>query len=171
MGMQGPKSLLPVKNGLTFLDIIVHQVLHLRDAYDVQLPLVFMNSFNTEEDTLAALDAHPELQQELPFSFLQHKEPKVWTKSLTPAEWPADPSKEWCPPGHGDLYAALLTSGLLEQMLAAGYEYMFVSNSDNLGATLDLDILGYFADEEVPFLMEVAENLFCEKSPNAHPMS
>jgi len=157
MGMSGPKSLLPVKNALRFLDIIVRQVLHLRHAHDVSLPLVFMNSFSTEADTLAALAAYPALQQAVPFSFLQNKVPKICKDSLLPATWSADPDKEWCPPGHGDLYAALLTSGMLDTLLDAGYEYIFVSNSDNLGATLDLDILGYVAHKKLPFLMEVAE--------------
>lgn len=157
MGMSGPKSLLPVKAGHTFLDIIVHQVLHMRQQHGTSLPLILMNSFNTEAETAAALAAYPELQQDVPFSFLQHKAPKIFEEDLTAASWPTDPEKEWCPPGHGDLYAALQTSGMLAQLLDAGYRYLFVSNSDNLGATLDVDILGYLAEEEVPFLMEVAQ--------------
>lgn len=51
-----------------------------------------------------------------------------------------------CPPGHGDLYAALEGSGKLDALLAQGYKYMFVSNSDNLGATLDVDLLTHFAE-------------------------
>ncbi|MEZ4681815.1 MAG: UTP--glucose-1-phosphate uridylyltransferase [Caldilineaceae bacterium] len=156
MGMQGPKSLLPAKDRLRFLDVIVQQVMHLRKAYNVRLPLILMNSFSTERETLAALEEQHEFGQDIPLSFLQHKEPKIWKADLWPAEWPTDPAKEWCPPGHGDLYAALTTSGLLQRLLDEGYTYAFVSNSDNLGATLDLKILGYVAKHEVPFLMEVA---------------
>jgi UTP--glucose-1-phosphate uridylyltransferase len=156
MGMDGPKSLLPVKAGKSFLDITVLQLVALRKRYGVQVPLVLMNSFNTHVESIAALEAHPEFNQGIPFDFLQHKEPKVWKADLTPAEWPADPEKEWCPPGHGDIYAAMETSGILQTLLAAGYEYAFVSNSDNLGATLDPAILGYFAQERLPFLMETA---------------
>ena len=157
MGMNGPKSLLTAKDGLSFLDIIVHQVLHLRQQSGVRLPLVLMDSFYTHRPTLAALGRHPNFQQDIPTSFLQHKIPKITKQDLSPAVWPADPSKEWCPPGHGDLYAALSTTGMLQKLLDAGYEYAFISNSDNLGATLDIDILGYFAGERLPFLMEVAE--------------
>lgn len=157
MGMQGPKSLVTVKEHQSFLDIIVNQILHLRNEYQARLPLVLMNSFNTERETLHALEAKRTFHQELPLSFLQHKEPKIWREDLWPAQWPDDPSKEWCPPGHGDLYAALVTSGLLQRLLDEGYTYAFVSNSDNLGATLDLHILGYLVENEVPFLMEVAE--------------
>jgi len=34
---------------------------------------------------------------------------------------------------------------------------MFVSNSDNLGANLDLDILTHFAHSDTPFMMELCE--------------
>jgi UTP--glucose-1-phosphate uridylyltransferase len=156
MGMNSPKSLLTAKDGLSFLDIIVRQVLQLRQTTGARLPLVLMDSFHTHRPTLAALRGYPGFRQDVPVSFLQHKTPKITKADLSPAVWPADPSKEWCPPGHGDLYAALATSGMLDQLLEAGYEYAFVSNADNLGATLDVDVLGYFAANEMPFLMEVA---------------
>jgi UTP--glucose-1-phosphate uridylyltransferase len=157
MGMDGPKSLLPVKDGLSFLDIIVRQILHLRQTTGVGLPLVLMNSATTHAATMAALDEYPELAQEVPLAFIQNENPKIWVESLEPAVWPDDPSKEWCPPGHGDIYASLVTSGMLDSLLDAGYEYLFVSNADNLGAVLDPAILGYFAQEQLPFLMEVAD--------------
>ncbi|NJN84140.1 MAG: UTP--glucose-1-phosphate uridylyltransferase [Caldilineaceae bacterium] len=156
MGMNGPKSLVAVKDGLTFLDIIVRQVLHLRERSGIRLPLVLMNSFNTHEATIEALQAYPDFSQDIPIDFLQHKKLKILKGSLTPAIWPADPEKEWCPPGHGDIYASMLTSGALSKMLEAGYEYAFISNSDNLGAILDERILGYVAANKLPFLMEVA---------------
>ena len=162
MGIQGAKSLLPAKAQWSFLDIIVQQMLYLRERRDARLPLVLMNSFNTEADSVAALGAYPHFGQDLPFSFLQHKEPKVLKATLLPAEWPADPTKEWCPPGHGDIYAALMTSGMLTQMIDADFAYAFVSNSDNLGAMLDLRILGYMATEQLPFLMEVADRTLAD---------
>jgi len=157
MGMNGPKSLLPVKHGLTFLDIIVHQVLYLRQTTGARLPLVLMNSFNTRDETLAAMARFQDFHQQIPLDFVQHKQPKILKETLSPAVYPADREKEWCPPGHGDIYTALVTSNMLELLLSEGYEYAFVSNSDNLGAELDLQILGYFAANQVPFLMEVAD--------------
>jgi UTP--glucose-1-phosphate uridylyltransferase len=157
MGMEGPKSLIEVKQGYTFLDIIIRQILHLRAEHGIRLPLVLMNSFNTANETRAALAAYPELHQDVPFDFLQHKTPKIWKENLAPAEWPQDTEKEWCPPGHGDLYLALQTSGILKRLLEAGYTYAFISNADNLGATIDRTILGYVAQEKLPFLMEVAK--------------
>jgi UTP--glucose-1-phosphate uridylyltransferase len=163
MGLQAPKSLLVVKDGLSFLDITVKQMLHQRAVAGVRLPLVLMNSFNTREESLAALRHHPELEQSLPFDFLQHKIPKIMTETLAPAEWPDDPEKEWCPPGHGDIYPALITSGMLAALLAQGYRYLFVSNADNLGATLDLRILGHFVNSGAPFLMEVADRTAADR--------
>jgi UTP--glucose-1-phosphate uridylyltransferase len=156
MGLEGPKSLLPVKDGLTFLDITVRQVLSMQQRYQTRLPLILMDSFTTREASLQALDAYPQLQQDLPFDFLQSKAPKVLKQDLSPVEWPDDRDKEWCPPGHGDIYPTLITTGLLDQMLNLGYETLFVSNADNLGAVLDLRILGYFVSSGIPFLMEVA---------------
>jgi UTP--glucose-1-phosphate uridylyltransferase len=155
MGLSRAKSLLEVKHGLSFLDIIARQILAHRRAFRVKLPLVLMNSFSTEDDTREALSSYKELASELPLSFLQHKFPKVLQGRLTPATWPADPDLEWNPPGHGDIYTALVTSGMLDELLRAGIRYAFISNSDNLGAVVDKKILGYFVENNFPFLMEV----------------
>ena len=155
MGMDRAKSLLEVRDGLTFLDVIARQVLSLRERYDVRLPLVFMDSFRTREDTLARLAAYDRLADpELPLDFLQNKEPKLLAEDLTPVSWPADPSLEWCPPGHGDLYTALRGSGLLDAMIEAGFTQAFVSNSDNLGAVPDPRVAGWFAASGAPFAIE-----------------
>ena len=157
MGMTRAKSLLEVKDGLTFLDIIARQILALRRRHGARLPLVLMNSFYTRDDSLAALARYPELESDVPLDFVQNKEPKVRVDDLHPASWPADPELEWCPPGHGDVYTALVTSGTLEVLLDRGYRWAFISNSDNLGAVPEPRILGWLAAERVPFLMEVAE--------------
>ncbi len=155
MGMTGAKSLLEVKEGLTFLDVIARQVLGLRERHGIRLPLVLMHSFRTREDSLKALERYPELEADVPLDFLQGRVPKILADGLVPAEWPEDPELEWAPPGHGDLYTSLVTSGMLEKLLDRGYEYAFVANSDNLGAVLEPRILAWFAREELPFAMEV----------------
>ena len=157
MGMTRAKSLLQVKKGLSFLDIIARQVLHLREAAGARLPLVLMNSFYTREDSLRALERYPDLPADVPLDFVQNKVPKLGADDLRPARWEADPDLEWAPPGHGDLYTALVAGGMLQTLLDRGYEYAFVSNADNLGATLEPRILSWFAREEIPFLMEAAD--------------
>lgn len=151
MGLEQAKSLLVVKNNLTFLDVIARQSIRM------SVPLILMDSFSTQEESLAVVCQYEELEAALPRSFLQHKEPKIRCSDLLPVEWPANPSLEWCPPGHGDMYTALVTSGTLDALLAQGYDYAFVSNADNLGAVIDYPILGYFAHHELPFMMEVAD--------------
>ncbi len=155
MGMSGPKSLLPAKHGLAFLEVIAKQVLHLRDRHGCRLPLVLMNSYRTRDDSLAALRRYDAPTSGLSPDFLQHRVPKVSAETMQPISWPADPDVEWCPPGHGDIYAALISSGMLAEIRQQKYRYLFVSNADNLGAVLDLNILGWFVHESIPFLMEV----------------
>ena len=156
MGLAGPKSLLPVREGLTFLDITVRQVLALRQRLGVRLPLLLMDSFSTQEQTLELLAGYPELAVgDLPLDFLQSQEPKLRADDLTPVTWEADPRLEWCPPGHGDLYPSLLSSGLLEQLLADGYRYAFVSNVDNLGAVPDGRLAAWFASSGSGYAAEV----------------
>jgi UTP--glucose-1-phosphate uridylyltransferase len=156
MGMTRAKSLIEAKAGRTFLDLVVGQVVGLRERFGARTPLVLMNSFATREDSLAALAEHPELTSDVPADFVQNKVPKIRADDLRPVRWPDEPGLEWAPPGHGDLYTALVTSGMLEELLARGYRWAFVSNSDNLGAVLDPRILSWVAGEEIPFLMEVA---------------
>ena len=155
MGLDRAKALLPVREGLTFLDVIARQVLALRARYDARLPLIFMNSFRTSEETLAALQGYPDLPVDgLPLEFIQNKEPKLLADTLEPVAWSAEPSLEWCPPGHGDLYTALLGTGLLERLAESGYRHVFVSNSDNLGAVPDSRVAAWFADSDAPFAIE-----------------
>ncbi|HET6653429.1 MAG TPA: UTP--glucose-1-phosphate uridylyltransferase [Nocardioides sp.] len=169
MGMDRAKSLLEVRDGLSFVDIIVRQVLALRKQHDAALPLIFMNSFRTSADTLAVLEQYPDLVStgsttgttgsttgtpSLPLDFLQNKEPKLRADDLTPVEWPADPTLEWCPPGHGDIYTALRGTGLLDRLVKAGFRHAFVSNSDNLGAVPDPRVAGWFAASGAPFAIE-----------------
>lgn len=157
MGMDRAKSLLRVRDDATFLDVIAGQVLAAREATGARLPLVLMNSFRTRDDTLAALAGYPDLLVDgLPLDFVQNREPKLRADDLTPVEWPADPDLEWCPPGHGDLYTALHASGVLDALLDAGFRYATVSNSDNLGASPDARIAGWFAQSGAPFAAEVA---------------
>lgn len=155
MGLDKAKSLLEVKDGNTFLDLIAKQILKLREKFPVRFML--MNSFSTEDDTKEFFKKYEDIFKtwDDEVSFVQNMSPKVDAETMKPGEWPTKPSCEWCPPGHGDIYAALVCSGKLDKLLESGYKYMFVSNSDNLGATLDMRLLGFLASSESPMLMEV----------------
>lgn len=156
MGLEKAKMLLDVRDGNSFLDVVVQQVLWARKHYGARLPLLFMNSFRTDADTLAALEGYDDLAVDgLPLSFLQNMVPKLRADDLTPVAWPADPSLEWCPPGHGDLYTALYGSGVLDQLLAQGYRYACIANGDNLGAAPEPQLAGWFAASGAPFAAEI----------------
>ncbi len=158
MGLDKAKSLIKVKQHYSFLDIIIQH------AIQSQVHLLLMNSFNTREDSRKVLDQYPVLKDtRLALDFLQHKVPKIRTDDLTPVENPDNRQLEWCPPGHGDIYIALLTSGMLENLLDAGYRYALISNSDNLGATLDTQLLGFMVENKIPFLMEVTRRTDADK--------
>lgn len=152
MGMDRAKSLLTAKQGLTFLDIIV------KHAGAQQAALLLMNSRRTRKESLELIRKYSHIRKQernLPLDFEQSMNPKVEKASLRPAEYPSDPEMEWCPPGHGDLFTAIQENDTLEKLLEAGYEYAFISNSDNLCASLHPGILGYISSRKIPFLMEV----------------
>src|SRR5690348_15606261 len=83
MGMTAAKSLLEVKDGLTFLDIIARQVLNLRARHGIRLPLILMHSFRTREESLKALERYPDMKVgDLPLDFVQGRVPKILAEDL-----------------------------------------------------------------------------------------
>ena len=143
MGMRAPKALLYATEGMTFLDIA------LRQAESAGVRPVLMNSFATDAAVRAALGDR-DIQ-----SFRQHEAPKLRRDDFRPVSVPDRPDLEWCPPGHGDLYTALGTSGVLGNLLETGFRYAFVSNVDNVGGCPDPALLSFFLGSGAPFLMEV----------------
>jgi UTP--glucose-1-phosphate uridylyltransferase len=165
MGLLGPKSLLAVREGVNFLDLMVRQTLSLREQSGTKVRLLLMNSFSTSEDTLAHLQRYVQegFADAGEVEMMQNMVPKIDAQTLNPVEWPSDPEQEWCPPGHGDLYPALVGSGWLDRLLAEGVRYAFVSNSDNLGAILDPALLAFFAQSGAPFMMEVTRRTVADR--------
>lgn len=161
MGLDYAKSLLPVRRHkakpMRFLDIILGQVVTARKRLGVALPLTLMDSFRTSRDTMAAVakDRHFE-QKDVPVEIIQHVEPKIDVATGEPVTWETNPDLEWCPPGHGDLYSTLWESGLLDILEEQGYRYLFISNSDNLGARPSRTLAQHFENTGAPFMIEVA---------------
>ena len=159
MKLDRAKSIVPVKDGLSFLDLIAQHVLALRRSWKRELPVLFMNSFATRDDTLASLAHYPLAValrggQSLPPDFLQHRFPRIREADGSPFGDPKDDSA-WAPPGHGNLYLALRCSGALKMLLESGVRWAFVSNADNLGASPHPLLLGYMSLRGFDFLMEV----------------
>ncbi|KAK4295820.1 hypothetical protein Pmani_031641 [Petrolisthes manimaculis] len=163
MGCKGPKSIIPVRSDLTFLDLTVQQIEHLNKRYGSEVPLVLMNSFNTDEDTEKVIRKYQGFKVKT-YTFNQSHYPRINRESLVPLPTTStiDNNREsWYPPGHGDFYQSFKNSGLLDQFINQGKEYVFISNIDNLGATVDLRILNFLLGGQHPgqceFLMEVTD--------------
>ena len=167
MGMERAKSLMVVHQDKTFLDIMAEQILHFRRAHKCDLRFMMLNSFNTSEDTMHYLQVrYPALfpsDVDSTRYFREHMEvmqstaPKILVSNHEPAFCPENERHEWYPPGHGELWNALAGTGQLDRLLHDGVYYMFVSNGDNLGATMDLSILTMLAKEKLDFVLECAD--------------
>ncbi|WCL47698.1 UTP--glucose-1-phosphate uridylyltransferase [Leptospira sp. GIMC2001] len=165
MGLSKAKSLIPIKNGLSFLKIIANQVLYLRQEYGVEIPLLLMDSFNTQADSQEELKSSG-ISQSIPTSFLQHKVPRLLKNGLTPISC-KDPKEDWCPPGHGDIYFTLVETGILDELLSNGYEIAFLSNGDNLGATVDTSVVNFMLKNKLDFAMEMTPKTLADKKGGA----
>ncbi|TNJ30146.1 UTP-glucose-1-phosphate uridylyltransferase [Giardia muris] len=156
MGCTGPKTLITVKNDMSFLEIIVRQVAAINKKHGVDVPLIFMNSFNTDEQTKEAL-SHIDVASKLQIiNFNQAHFPRLDAETLLPLTdaSPNEPSY-WYPPGHGDVLRALIKEKLVDTLLAKGIEWVFISSGDNLGATIDDAIVSYLSTlKDIDFLSE-----------------
>lgn len=144
MGCTGPKSAIEVHSGFSFLDLTVRQIEHLNKQYNANVPLVLMNSFNTDTETDKILHKYKNSQVKI-LTFNQNRFPRIYKETLQPActEYDGDLG-EWYPPGHGDVYQAFYSSPIFKQLRAEGKEYVFFSNIDNLGATVDAGLFFFF---------------------------
>lgn len=130
---------------------------HLNSAHNVNVPFILMNSFNTDEDTARIIQKYANHRIEL-MTFNQSRYPRVNKETLLPCPKSALEDKgAWYPPGHGDLFDAIMNSGLVDKLLDQGKEYLFVSNVDNLGAVVDTRILEHMHQSGAEFLMEVTD--------------
>merc|ERR1711899_128473 len=159
MGCSGPKSVIPVRSDLTFLDLTVQQIEFLNKKYATNVPLVLMNSFNTDEDTMKIIRKYSGFNISIR-TFNQSCYPRISKESMMPVAKSSkieDDLDCWYPPGHGDFYQSFYNSGLLEELVEEGKEYCFISNIDNLGATVDLNILNMVISNNREFVMEVTD--------------
>ncbi|MCP5502568.1 MAG: UTP--glucose-1-phosphate uridylyltransferase [Leptospiraceae bacterium] len=165
MGLDKAKSLAVVKDELSFLEIIMKQLMYVREKYNIEVPLILMDSFNTQKDCTELINKLG-FKQKLPHSFIQNKVPRILQKNFHPIDL-EDKKQEWCPPGHGDIYLSLKQSGILQMLLDSGYEYAFLSNGDNLGATIEPHILEYLLDKKLEFVMEMTPKTLADKKGGA----
>jgi len=157
MGCVGPKSVIEVRDGMSFLDLSVRQIEFLNRTYDVNVPFVLMNSFNTDTDTQNIIKKYEGHNIDI-LTFNQSRYPRVLKDSLLPAPKSSDSQlSDWYPPGHGDVFESLVNSGILDQLLERGVEVIFLSNADNLGAVVDLRILQHMVETKSEYIMELTD--------------
>lgn len=154
MKLDRAKSLINVRHNQSFLGMIAAQLKRIHSRFDVDIPLLLMNSYRTRDDSLKELSRSGFIQKTIPLDFLQHKVPRISSDTHHPLAL-ADEEDNWTPPGHGDLYLALYTQGLFDRLLDYGIRWAFVSNVDNLGATLTPTIPEFCAKNGVEIAMEV----------------
>ncbi|EEB07097.1 UTP-glucose-1-phosphate uridylyltransferase [Schizosaccharomyces japonicus yFS275] len=156
-GLEIPKSMIEVRDGQTFLDLCVRQIEHLNRTYNVSVPIILMNSFATDSETVQYIKKYRGHSIDLS-TFEQSRYPKVFRDTKVPVPTSSTSSqKEWYPPGHGDIFDSLIHSGMLDRLLAKGKEYLFVSNIDNLGASVDPQILYHLIQTQAEYVMELTE--------------
>ncbi|KAA6400665.1 MAG: UTP-glucose-1-phosphate uridylyltransferase [Streblomastix strix] len=146
MGLSGPKSTIVIRNRKNFLQLTFEQVMHINKQYQVNIPIVIMNSFYTEVQTQEFVKQFPKLNI---ICFNQNQFPRLNRETLLPIAQSRDaPDEYWYPPGHGDIYDCLHHYGTLDQLIGQGIEVLFLSNIDNLGATPDDRIMRQFLNPQ-----------------------
>ncbi|OBT54598.1 UTP-glucose-1-phosphate uridylyltransferase [Pseudogymnoascus sp. 24MN13] len=157
MGCVGPKSVIEVRDGMSFLDLSVRQIEYLNRTYKVNVPFVLMNSFNTDSDTENIIKKYEGHSIDI-MTFNQSRYPRVLKDSLLPVPKSFDSAiTDWYPPGHGDVFESLYNSGILDKLIARGVEIVFLSNVDNLGAVVDLRILQHMVETKSEYIMELTD--------------
>ncbi|KAK3586183.1 hypothetical protein CHS0354_013133 [Potamilus streckersoni] len=155
MGCRGPKSLIEVRNGKSFMDFVLEQMTVSKEQFGGDIPLLLMNSFYTDKDTVDFLEQYRETVQVMPFC--QNKFHRLDRRSMLPLDPKEFGDEAFYPPGHGDFYYCIEKSGLLDKLIRAGKDYIFISNIDNLGAVIDERIPHFMAQNGIAFLCEVAD--------------
>ncbi len=154
-GYERPKGLYPILDGKSFLQHKIEWLL----ATAPDLPIYVMTSFRTGDEVRAHLTEHRYFgaatgQIEC---FVQDQFPR-----LTPDGElfrTADPEEAYAAPGHGDFPTALQRSGLLDRFLQREGRYLYFSNVDNLGASLDPAIIGWHINCDCEMTIEVAQKV------------
>ncbi len=159
MGCVGPKSAIEVRDRMNFLDLTVRQLEYLNAERSISVPLILMNSFNTDSETRRIIQKYGQKRMSI-ITFNQSRYPRIGKDSLLPvatSPHSEDEREAWYPPGHGNVFEAMNNAGLLDDLLAMGKEYLFISNIDNLGATVDGALLAHMEASGAEFVMEVTD--------------
>jgi len=145
------KSLVEVVDGKTFLDFRLSEMAALERRHGRKVPFWLMTSEPTDGPIRAALKAG----QHDAATFEQHVSLRLADDSRLWLDEQGQPSVYAT--GHGDLPSALGASGLLADFVESGGRYVWISNIDNLGARVDLALLGAHASSGALVTVEVVD--------------
>ena len=140
MGCVGPKSAIEVRDGMSFLDLTVRQIECLNTENNTRLPLLLMDSFNTEAETIKIVRKYRNRNVNI-VPFKQSKFPRIKKDSSLPVpQHPHDSKTGWYPPGHGDVYDSLNQSGLLDELIRLKLTLKEVQSSITTGRSVYLKL-------------------------------
>jgi UTP--glucose-1-phosphate uridylyltransferase len=145
------KALVETFDGLTFLDVRLRENAVLGARAGRPVPLWLMTSDATEAPLRAALKERNAGSHVATFS--QNLGLRLDPKGDVFLDDEGKPSTHAT--GHGDLPEALARSGLVQAFHRAGGKYVWITNVDNLGATVDEAILGLFIEQSATVMVEV----------------
>lgn len=147
-----PKGCYPIFENQSFLELKVRWIRKVAP----KMPIYVMTSFATDAEVRQHFAEHADFgagPEQVRF-FSQYRFPRLRPDgSLFKS---ADGSEDFAAPGHGDFPEAIASSGLLDEFLAQGGKYLLFSNVDNLGATVDLAIVGWHIQHGHEMTVEVA---------------
>jgi UTP--glucose-1-phosphate uridylyltransferase len=149
------KALVPVAAGKTFLELRLRENELLSKQVGRAVPLWLMTSDATEAPIhkaleVAAAPAHVA-------TFVQHLSLRLTPEGVLFRGEGGAPSAYAT--GHGDLPDALRRSGLLSTFRAQGGKTVWITNLDNLGASVDPLLLGWFLAQNEKLAVEVCPKL------------
>jgi UTP--glucose-1-phosphate uridylyltransferase len=147
------KAAVEVHGGQSFLDLKLRDIAQLAERAGARIRVLLMTSFATDREVT-------QLAARYPATTLQVETfPQLISLRLSPSgELFRDRTGNVSPyaPGHGDLVDALRRADLLRGLREGGVEHVFMSNVDNLAATLDPAVIGAHLDSQRDMTFEVA---------------
>jgi UTP--glucose-1-phosphate uridylyltransferase len=146
------KAAVEAVDGHTFLDLKLRDLERRAETTGGAIPVVLMTSFATEDEVARLAERAPRIPVK---TFAQFVSLRVTPDGELFRE--NDGSFSPYAPGHGDLTFALRRAGFLRELRNAGVELLFMSNVDNLGATLDPAVIGFHLESGCAITAEVVD--------------
>jgi len=149
------KALVEATAGKTFLELRLLENAALGRVAGRHVPMWLMTSDATDEPIREALGRHGAPAHVR--TFLQGLSLRLTPEGGLFRDERGEPSSHAT--GHGDLVEAVRRSGLLDEFRRQGGKAVWITNLDNLGATVDLAILGAFLESAAQVMVEVCEKV------------